>query len=193
MSDSLKIWLRLAVAAVGVTVLALLSHHGSDETSSGRVIPPRTIAGCQPGVIMAGDGPADWRETSIDAGPVGIRNRPLRAMSRQPDGTLATKMGVLVEGHDNVTLAATSGMRGRVKLFYGNEARSFEEDSGFQRVRFRPCKDKERTVWPGGIAVKGNQRVRLKVTVADGEPFVIGLGMPKAMDPKATKEAKEAP
>ncbi|MGB0121138.1 MAG: hypothetical protein WBP55_09335 [Solirubrobacterales bacterium] len=193
MSDSVKIWMRLIVAAAGVTVLALLSHQGNTETSPARVIPPRTIAGCQPSVVMAGAGSADWREDSIDAGPVGIRKRPLRAMSRQPDGTLATKMGVLVEGQDKVTLAATSGMRGRVKLFYGNEARSFEEDSGFQRVRFRPCDDRERTIWPGGIKVEGDQKVRLKVTVADGEPFVIGLGMPRTLNPKATKEAKEAP
>lgn len=124
-------------------------------------IAPTTVARCRPGVVMTGGVFPDWQEKSIDAGPVGIRKRPLRAVQRQPDGTLVTKMPVLIDGQDKVTIAAVAGMKDRVRFFDGAEARSFSEDEGFPRVRFRPCEDRQQTVWPGGIRVKGDGRVRL--------------------------------
>lgn len=180
MSDSLKIWMRLLVAAVGVVILVLISSLLDDDDSgdSKKSIAPTTVARCRPGVVMTGGVFPDWQEKSIDAGPVGIRKRPLRAMQRQPDGTLVTKMPVLIDGQDKVTIAAVAGMKDRVRFFYGAEARSFSEDEGFPRVRFRPCEDRQQTVWPGGIRVKGDGRVRVKITVADQKPFKIGLGFP---------------
>ncbi len=160
-----------------MTFLVLLSSWIDDDSGDPKEsIASTTVARCS--IVQAGPGPADWRATSIPAGPVGIRKRPLRTMEKQPDGTFATKMPVLIDGHDKVTVAAVPAMRGRVRLFYGGEATSFDDDTGFERIRFHPCRDRDRTVWPGGIEVRGRGAVRLKVTVAGQKPFVIGLGRP---------------
>jgi|GEM_PF-1549342 len=190
MSDSVKIWLRLVAAAVGVAVLGFLSHrdHDSEPADGNGVVASTTVAGCEPGAVTAGAGPSDWRKRSLDAGPVGIRKDPLAAMSLRPDGSLVTKMPILVAGQDKVTVAVAAGVRARVRLFYGTEPGSFNDGTGFERVRFHPCKDRERTVWPGGIEVEGSGRVRLKVTVADQEPFVVGLGYPVEMDSPDTSK-----
>lgn len=183
MTDSLKIWLRLAFAAIAVAGLFLLSTSidtGENE-DDGRTVASTTIAGCEPGSVAAGAGAIGWQNESIAAGPVGIVKHPLTAMQELSNGTLATKMPVLIEGQDKVTIAAASGMDGRVRLFYGPDAREFSSE-GFERVRFHPCDDRERTVWPGGITVEGTDRVRLKITIAKEKPFVIGLGMPETAE-----------
>jgi hypothetical protein len=45
---------------------------------------------------------------------------------------------------------------------------------GFSEVEFRPCSTKPRTIWPGGIRVKGRAPVRLLVTV-EGRPGLVPL------------------
>ena len=182
MSDSLKIWLRLVIATAGVAGLVLLAGSvDTVENDERKDVGSTTIAGCETGVVTAGSGAIGWKDVSIPAGPLGIIKKPLTAMERQPDGSLVTKMPVLIEGRDKITVAAASGMNGRVRLFYGKDAMSFD-DPGFERVRFHPCRDRARTVWPGGIRVEGDERVRLKITIADQKPFVIGLGFPQEAD-----------
>lgn len=180
MSDSVKIWLRVLLAAAGVTVLALVSSPGgsTDSGDDEKVIGTTTVAECVrgEGVIT---GSAGWREDSIPAGPVGIHKHPLRAMSRQPDGSLTTNMPILIDGKDKVTVAIASGQRDRASLYYGADAGDPLTDPGFERIRFHPCTGKERTTWPGNIRVEGDQAVRLKVIVADEPSFIISLGRPK--------------
>lgn len=112
------------------------------------------------------------------AGPVGVRRHPLSQMSRTRKGLVA-KMPLLVEGRepDTVTVSVPPALRKRVFLYYG-DALSFAEDRGFAEVEFELCGNKPRTIWPGGIRVKGTAPVRLTVK-ADGESFPLRLGRPR--------------
>jgi len=142
------------------------------------------VASCEPGPVMIGSGKATWRRESLDAGPLGIRHRPLRQMSAyspaRPD-LLVTKAPILIEGHDEVTLSVPPRLAHRVFLYYGfhegrngSRSTSFFDHPGASTVEFRPCAEKPRTVWPGGIRVKGRKAVHLLVSVA-GQPGAIPL------------------
>jgi hypothetical protein len=129
---------------------------------------------------MMGPGPEDWLADSIEAGPVGIREHPLKAMTRAGDGSLSTTMPILIDGQEKVTVAIVANQRDRALLFYGPEAGDAEGGApGFERIRFHPCPGKERTVYPGGIRVEGPEAVRLKIIVGDDPSFVVSLGRPK--------------
>ena len=133
---------------------------------------------------MVGSGKSQWRRESLAAGPLGIRRRPLRDMSvyspARPD-LLVTKAPILIEGHDTVTLSVPPRMAHRVFLYYGfhkgpngKRSTSFFDFPGSSAIEFQPCTDRPRTVWPGGIRVKGRKPVRLTVTV-EGEPGPVSL------------------
>jgi hypothetical protein len=157
------------LAAIAAT-LALAAPGGS------------TVSPCEKAMI--GHGGADWRSESLVAGPVGVRKQPLGMMSRTKKG-LVTKMPVLVEGREpeTVTVSVPPSLRKRVFLYFG-DANYFVEDRGFAEVEFELCGNKPRTVWPGGIRVKGQAPVHLEVFTADrDEPFVLRLGKPKLYEP----------
>jgi hypothetical protein len=105
-------------------------------------------------------------------------------MSRTKKG-LVTKMPLLVEGREPalVTVRVPEALRGRVFLYYGAPS-TFTQDRGFAAVEFQLCGDKPRTVWPGGIRVKGKAPVRLNVFTEDRQqPHLLRLGKPKVFAP----------
>jgi hypothetical protein len=157
----------LAVAAVAVGILVGGGNEG--------------VARCEQAIV--GHGPAGWRSQGVVAGPVGVRERPLARMSRTSNG-LVTKMGVLVEGREpeTVTVSVPRTLRKRVFLYFG-DANSFAGDRGLGAVEFELCPNKPRTIWPGGIRVKGTKPVRLTVASVDGSTSVLRLGAPKVFDP----------
>jgi hypothetical protein len=133
---------------------------------------------------MIGQGSAGWRSESVVAGPVGVRRHPLRAMSQTRNG-LVTKMPLLVEGRapETVTVSVAPALRQRVFLYYGASS-SFAGERGFSEIEFQLCASKPRTVWPGGIRVKGNGPVHLLVS-AERQPAVsLRLGRPSAYEPR---------
>lgn len=141
-------------------------------------------ATCERGPVMAGSGSPDWRRTSLDAGPIGVLEHPLSQMSRTRNGQLVAKMPALVEGHAPVTLSVPQRLRRRVFIYYGfhegpDGHRSTGLDGpGFSEVVFQPCADRPRTVWPGGIRVKGTKPVRLLVQTEGRPPVPLVLGKP---------------
>jgi hypothetical protein len=152
------------------------------------------VASCERGPVMIGSGSPAWRAESLAAGPVGVRRRPLRGMGRwgpRKPGHLVTKMPLLVEGHDPVTVSVPPRLRHRVFLYYGtHEGRnggrstSFAGYPGDSSIEFRPCAKKARTIWPGGIRVKGRKPVRLFVEVEGGPArAVLPLGRPQLYKP----------
>ena len=140
-----------------------------------------SVAPCDKAMI--GHGSADWRSEAMVAGPVGVRRHPLSAMSRTRNGFL-TKMPLLVEGREpeTVTVSVPPALRQRVFLYYGSSS-SFTGERGYGEIEFQLCGNKPRTIWPGGIRVKGEGSVRLNVFTEDRpQPFVLRLGKPKVYE-----------
>jgi hypothetical protein len=153
--------------------------------------PDSNVAPCDKAII--GHGSADWRSESIVAGPVGVRRHPLSAMSQTASGWFTTKIGLLVEGRapETVTVSVPLQLRHRVFLFYGeildrngNPTTSFRNARGSSETEFQLCGNKPRTIWPGGIRVKGDKPVHLLVST-EGKPTAsLRLGRPKAYKPR---------
>jgi len=162
--------------AIGLSLLAL-------STTS-------NVAPCEKAMI--GHGQADWRGESVVAGPVGVRRDPLGAMSRTGAG-LVTKMPILVEGRapETVAVSVPPQERGRVFLYYGEmrdrdgkPTTSFVNTRGYDETEFQLCDNKPRTIWPGGIRVKGTAPVELEISVAGREqPYLLHLGRPRLYAP----------
>jgi hypothetical protein len=158
-----------------VLLLATLATTFALAGSSG-VVP------CDRAII--GHGSADWRNESVVAGPVGVRRHPLRAMSQTRNG-LVTKMPLLVEGRapETVTVSVPPALRQRAFLYYGTSS-SFADERGYGEIEFQLCGNKPRTIWPGGIRIKGDKPVHLLVS-AEGQPVVpLRLGRPRAYEPR---------
>jgi hypothetical protein len=173
--------LRLLIAALAASMALLVASAGSATAE-------RNVAPCDKAI--AGHGSADWRTTSVDAGPVGVRSHPLSEMTRADNG-LVTKMPVLVEGRapDAVIVSVPPALQGRVFLLYGNAldrnghpSTSFHNTRGYGGTEFQLCGDKPRTIWPGAIKVRGMKPVRLLV-FAEGRPeaATLRLGRPKVL------------
>jgi hypothetical protein len=151
----------------------------------------KNVAPCEKAI--AGHGSADWRSSSLDAGPVGVRPHPLSEMTRADNG-LVTKMPMLIEGRapGTVTVSVPPALRGRVFILYGNAldrqgnpSTSFHDTRGYEETEFQLCGNKPRTIWPGAIKVRGMTPVRLLV-FAEGrsEPATLLLGRPKILPPR---------
>jgi hypothetical protein len=88
----------------------------------------------------------------------------------------------LVEGHSAVTVKVPEALRERVFLYYGRgpseKTISFADSQGFGSIEFRPCEDRPRTIWPGGVRVRGNGSVHL-VVESEGKATTLRLGKPQ--------------
>ena len=177
---------RILIATAGVVGLAFLSSAwgGNSDPSGTYALEPSgrsdSIARCT-GFI--GQGSKDWRKESIVAGPVGVNREPapLSFMTRTPDNALGTKMGLLIEGQDRIRISIPNGSQ-RILLMYGRKAGTVYSNRGFRSIVFVPCEGNRRTIFPGGIKVKGRRAVRLKVSREDGsESWTLKLGRPRPL------------
>jgi len=168
---------------LGTLLTAAALAVGAGPTADANVAP------CEKAII--GHGPASWRDESLVAGPVGVSPHPLREMSQTANG-LVTKMPLLVEGRapETVTVSVPPALRSRVFLIYGtvldrdgNPSFSFRNTRGYSETEFQLCGDKPRTIWPGGIRIKGAAPVHLLVSAGDEAPVPLRLGRPQVFDP----------
>jgi hypothetical protein len=172
----------LIVGAAAIVAIVLAIGGASEPVEA----PEANVAACVPSETITGPGPADWRRASITAGPVAVTRGPLRKMVEAKSGQLYAKMGLLVAGHQYVVLSVPAALRERVFLYYGrildNHRRrttSFFGARGYAEIEFRPCRDRPRTVWPGGIRVIGHTPVNLLVTIEGHSTSVpLSLGKP---------------
>lgn len=175
-----------AVPALGVVALAALVALALDAGASAEPVPSANVAPCEKAII--GHGSADWRSEAIVAGPVGVGRRPLRAMEQTRNG-LTTKMMILAEGRapETVTVSVPRRLRHRVFLYYGRvigrdgkPTTSFRGARGYSETEFQLCSNKPRTIWPGGIRIKGRKPVHLLVWVeGEAAPIRLPLGRPQ--------------
>jgi hypothetical protein len=157
--------------------------------------PQSNVAPCDKAII--GHGVADWRDESTVAGPVGVRRHPLSAMSRTRSG-LVSKMPLLVEGRapETVTVSVPPELRHRVFLYYGrmldndgHPTTSFAGARGYAEIEFQLCGNKPRTIWPGGIRVRGGAPVHLLVESEGRRAVPLPLGRPQAYSPAPRQRA----
>jgi hypothetical protein len=171
-----------SIVIAAVVVLALDPASGAGTEAN--------LADCSQATI--GRGRPTWRSESVVAGPVGVNGEAMKMMSRLHDGDLVNKMPLLVEGEGPVTVSVPRVLRERVFLYYGRlEGRdgkpthSFAESPGTSETKFEPCAGKPRTVWGGGLRVKGTAPVRLLVYAGNGaNPVLLHLARPQVYEPK---------
>jgi hypothetical protein len=175
---------RILTLAAGLTaaLLTISPIAAADPSAS------FNVAKCDKAIV--GHGVPDWRQGSLAAGPVGIPRHPLSRMEKAPNGQLYTKMGLLVEGHSAVKVSVPARLRKRVFLYYGRiidnhgqVTTSFFGAHGYTETEFQPCEDRLRTIWPGGVRIKGTGAVHLTVTVAGRAPMILRLGRPRVFQP----------
>ncbi len=154
--------------------------------------PVRTqVASCEEGPIQYGHGVAGWRQRSEVAGPLGLPSGFLQRMVPTASGQLVMKAPATVEG-SAVILRVPPRLRHRVSLYYGRrtdrEGRPTNrvgQGPGFSEVAFHPCGGRPRTVFPGGVRVRGRAPVRLLVQVEGGSASIpMPLGRPRALEPR---------
>ncbi|MFN8162603.1 MAG: hypothetical protein U0R26_02010 [Solirubrobacterales bacterium] len=173
----------MAAASLGLALTLALGGPAGAATDDANV------AACR--LVFIGHGTAGWRSESAVAGPVGVRRHPLSTMSRTRNGQLLAKMPLLVEGHAPVTVSVPPRLRNRVFLYYGrildregHPTTSFNGARGYAETVFKPCEDRPRTIWPGGIRVKGRGPVHLLVAVAGRTGSIpLHLGRPRVHRP----------
>ncbi len=170
--------LRWLVPVLGLLVLGTASQASAGSTQT---------ADCARGPITVGSGPPDWPRGALVAGPLGVFRHPLAQMTETANGQLIAKMPVLVDGHAEVRLRVPPRQRNRVFLYYGrmrdregHPTTLIGRARGFSEVAFEPCADRTRTVWPGGIRVRGRRAVRLSVILGvRQDPIPLRLGRPR--------------
>jgi hypothetical protein len=175
-----------SVTAIALVVAAVVVFFG--ESASGQEPGANSnVAACRN--VLNGHGDSHWRRESVVAGPVGVAKRPLRQMWRAPSGNLYAKMGILVEGYEPVTVRLPAALRNRVFLYYGQmtgrdgkPTTSFADTPGYAATEFRPCTDRPRTIWPGGLRIKGTAPVHL-IVEAEGRSMPLRLGKPRIHSP----------
>ena len=171
----------IVIAAVVVLALEPASGAGTEAN----------VADCSQAII--GSGGPGWRAESLVAGPVGVAKGALSQMWRAPNGFLYAKVPLLLDGKKAVTVSVPPSLRNRVFLYYGrivgrdgSVTSSFAGARGHGETEFRPCPDKPRTVWPGGLRIEGTAPVHLLVHRGGGaEPIPLRLGRPQVHSPSS--------
>jgi hypothetical protein len=172
----MKLFKTAALTGIVIAAVVVLALEPASGAST-----DKNVASCNDNVLI-GHGKVGWRRESNSSGPVGVPKWPLREMAAMKNGDLVTKAAVLVDGSAPVVLKVPESLRERVFLYYGrgmnDRSISFAESNGFNEVEFQPCEDRPRTIWPGGLRVKGEGSVHLTVE-AEGKTSVLKLGQPR--------------
>jgi pimeloyl-ACP methyl ester carboxylesterase len=164
-----RLILRLAEEVRAVPAATSKPAPGKTASSPGKV-----VARC--GQAIIGAGRPNYKKQSTLAGPVGLFGGGRNLSRAQKIGTaFVTKIPLIVEGHGAVVVRVPATEKGRVGLIYGpvNSARAV--DQAATQVTFEPCRDKPRTVWPGGLALADRKPITLEV-VAGGSVKKLRVG-----------------
>jgi hypothetical protein len=132
--------------------------------------------GCEESV---GADPA-WRNKSTVVGPFGLygRGRDFRSVKRDSRRSdYVTKIPVVIEGQQIVTLSVPASERRRVSLIYRRAIfGAHKVPNGDSSITFVPCSGSKLTAWAGGLILHDRSEVHLEVTVAGREARTISVG-----------------
>jgi hypothetical protein len=175
----MKVLRTAALTGIVITAVIVLALEPASGAST-----EWNLADCSKAII--GSGKASWRAESRSAGPVGVSAAAWRQMSRTKGGEFEVKLPLLVEGQQAVTVSVPPDLRGRVFLYYGHivgldgkPTHSFAAARGYGETEFQPCAAKPRTVWGGGLRIRGSAPIHLLVHTGGGAaPIPLRLGRP---------------
>jgi pimeloyl-ACP methyl ester carboxylesterase len=122
----------------------------------------QVVATCDDAII--GSGQPDYRKRSTTAGTFSLfgGGRDFSNASRQGNVFVA-KMPAIVAGHAAVTVTVSPKDQSRARLVYGSLHSPRSLADGATSVVFKPCGDKPRTVYPGGMVLADRRPVKLQV------------------------------
>ena len=138
------------------------------------------VAECHSAIL--GNADARWRQRSTVIGNLGFYGpaRDFRLAHRSgKGGDLITKMPVIIEGNSGATVWVPRGERDRVALLFGAIPTGdlYRIEDGHAKVRFKPCTDRERTGWVGGLVLHDRRPIALKVRlVGANQTHTVVLG-----------------
>ena len=135
--------------------------------SASRATPEKIVADCE-SVRIAGPGDPNWRKRSTAVGSFGLYGAGRDLSNADKVGSAyVTKVPAIVEGRRAVTLRVPASEKDEIGLIYGSIHFVRAVDQAATQVTFKPCADKPRTVWPGGLALADRKPITLEV-VAGG-------------------------
>jgi hypothetical protein len=144
-------------------------------------LPPGQIASCGEASLGTPPTRGEFGDDATFAGPLGLvgPGRELRgpATIKRPDGSFAAKIGAVVAGGRRVQLAVPDEYAHRVALDYGDLHTAPGFDKGHLTVIFKPCAERKRTGFPGGLLFKTRKPFELEVrSVRTGKVWTLPLG-----------------
>jgi hypothetical protein len=164
------------LVAAAVVVLALEPASGAGTEAN--------VADCSR--AMRGSGTPAWSPEMTSGGPVSVSRVAMAKMYLGANGTFYGKVPLMVEGGRPVTVSVPPALRGRVFLYYGyiigrdgKPTRTFTDARGYGETEFQPCTNRPRTIWPGGLRIKGSAPVHLLVHSSGAAPMPLRLGRPR--------------
>ena len=164
------------VVIAAVVVLALEPASGASTESN--------VADCAK--AMRGSGAPAWSPEKTSAGPVSVSRAAMAKMYLGANGTFYGKVPLMVEGDRAMTVSVPPALRGRVFLYYGHivgrdgkPTTSIFDARGYGETEFQPCPNRPRTIWPGGLRIKGSAPVHLLVHSSGAAPMPLRLGRPR--------------
>jgi hypothetical protein len=169
------------MAIVCVTVVGC----GSGSDHKAMIGQGSAVASCEQ--AAAGNGARDWRANATAVGRVGFfgEGRDFRTAQKQPIADypalrkrgisapiLVTKVPVIVEGREPVTVAIAPADRARAGLVAGIPFGR----GPFAEIRFVPCAHQVRTGWPAGWVLRSHDPVTVLIheSNAPGSQLVVG-------------------
>jgi hypothetical protein len=155
-----------AIAPLAVSIAIWGCGGNGDDPQPPDLNQPSATAGCTNAMVT--NRSTDWRPGATSLGRIGFYGSG-RNFLRSPK---RTKVPVVVEGHEPVTVTIAARDRGHARLVVGGK-RGFVE---VVEARFVPCRDRPETWWPAGFALRNRQPVALLVHQGDEAPQLLRVG-----------------
>jgi hypothetical protein len=155
-----------AIALLAVSIAIWGCGDNGDDPQPPDLNQPMVTTGCTNAMVTRRS--TDWRPEATALGRIGFYGTG-RDFLRGPK---RTKVPIVVEGHEPVTVTIASRDRGHARLVVLSNGRWPE----VVQARFVPCRDRPETWWPAGFVLRNRQPVTLLVQQGDEAPQSLRVG-----------------
>jgi hypothetical protein len=155
-----------AIVLLAVSIAIWGCGDNGDDPEPPDVIQPMATTGCTNAMLTKRS--SDWRRGATALGRIGFYGSGRNFLR----GPKRTKVPVVVEGNEPVTVTIAARDRGHARLVVGS-------NGGWPEVvqaRFVPCRDRPETWWPAGFVLRNREPVALQVRQGDEGPQLLQIG-----------------